>query len=505
MTETRLPPRRLRTLAPWLVAVLAGCAAGPDFERPAPPEVTAYGAISGAAYSAASGAASGAAAMPASTVSAPVAFGDAQRLETGEEVAAQWWRSLGAARLDAWVDQALAASPSLAAASATLRQAEELLAARAGSTVYPQVSASAGTQRQHFNPAAQGQAGSERTFSLHSAGIGVHYRLDLSGANRRALEALAARAEVRRHELEGARLELSAAVVAAAITRARLAAQIEATEALLQTGDDQLAVARERLRLGQATPDELLSLQLQSELTRAGLPALHKQRETSEHLLAALAGQPPGPVPDFRLDEFRLPTTLPLVLPAQLVRRRPDIQAAEALLQTAHAEYGVAVSRLYPQIDLSANLASQALSAGALFGAGSTAWSLLAQLTQPLFDAGLPAERRASLAALDAAAAHYRVVVLGALREVADALRALDHDARTLAVLAEADAAARALAASMERQHALGAASYVQLLVARQQAQHSRLGLVAAQAQRLADSAALYQAAGGGAAPAAAR
>ena len=181
------------------------------------------------------------------------------------------------------------------------------------------------------------------------------------------------------------------------------------------------------------------------------------------------------------------------------MRRRPDIQAAEALLQAANADYGVAVAKLYPQLSISANLGSQALSAGALFGGGSAVWGLIGQLTQPLFNPGLPAEKRASLAALDAAAAHYQSVVLEALRNVADVLRALDNDAQTLAALASADTAAQGSLASMQRQYALGSASYLQLLTAQQQAQQLRINLVAAQAQRLVDSAALYQATGGGA------
>ena len=175
------------------------------------------------------------------------------------------------------------------------------------------------------------------------------------------------------------------------------------------------------------------------------------------------------------------------------MRRRPDIQAAEALLHAATAGYGVAVAKLYPQINISANLGSQALTTGALFGGSSAVWIVLAQLTQPLFNPSLPAEKRASLAALDAAAAKYQGVVLDALRNVADTLRALDHDAQSLASLAAADTYAQSSLESVKRQYALGAANYTQLLIAHKQAQQSRIDLVAGQAQRLTDSAALLQ------------
>ena len=470
-------------MAVLAAASLAACTAGPDFQRPAGPEVARYTPGT----------------PPTHTTSAATALGEAQRFQVGTQIDARWWQALGSAELDAWIERALAANPSLAAARATLRQAQQLHSARAGSTLYPQVDAGIGTQRARVNPSTQGQVGEAREFSLYNAGIGISYRLDLAGGNRRALEALAARTEHRRHELAGAQLSLAARITGAAITRARLAGQIASIETLVQTQDEHLALTRQRVRLGQAAPAEPLALQAQLEQTRASLPALRKQLEQSEHLLAVLAGEPPGAaqVPAFTLDRFRLPTDLPLLLPSELVRRRPDILAAEALVHTANAEYGVAVARLYPQLSLSASLSSQALSSAALFGGGSAVWALVGQLTQPLFNPGLPAEKRASLAALDAAAANYQVVVLGALQEVADSLRALSHDAQALASLAAADAASQATLAAVQRQHALGAASTVQLLVARQQAEQSRTGLIAAQAQRLVDSAALWQALGG--------
>lgn len=482
MRTGHTPARKVAILA--LAVGLAGCAAGPDFKRPAAPEVADYTATP----------------VPAQTESASTRLGEAQRLVSDMPIDGQWWRNLKSPRLDALIEAALTASPTLASARATLRQAQEVHAAQAGSTLYPQVDAGLGAQRQRANPSALGQVGDAREFSLYNASVGVRYNLDLAGGNRRALEALAARSDYRRYELEAARLSLAGNIATTAITRARLAEQIEATAAILRAQEEQLHIARERVRLGQAAPDETLALQTLVEQTRAELPTLRKQMWQTEHLLAVLAGRAPGAggIPDFTLADFTLPTELPLVVPSELVRRRPDIQASEALLHAANAEYGVAVARLYPQINLSANLGSQALSTGALFGSGSAIWSVVGQLTQPLFNTGLPAEKRAALAAFDAAAANYQGVVLEALRNVADALRAVENDAQALAALAAADEAAQGSLRSVERQYQLGAAGYVQLLIAQQQAQQTRLGLAAAQAQRLVDSAALYQALGGG-------
>ncbi len=473
-----------------LAASLAGCAAGPDFQRPATPGIARYTA-------------SPVAGVAGQTVSAPGELGAGQRFIQGLPIEAQWWRSLGSSELDALISQAFLASPNLAAARANVRQAQELVAAHAGFTLYPQVDAGLGAQRQRLSPTSQGLSGNAREFSLYKTSLELQYNLDLAGGTRRALEALAARADYRRFELHAAQLNLASSLALAAITRARLAAQLEATTALAGAQDEQLRLALERVRIGQAAPDEALGLQAQAEQIRAQLPALRKDLQHSEHLLAVLAGRPPGAgaLPDFTLAGFTLPAELPLALPSELARRRPDIQAAEALLHAASADYGVAVAKLYPQINLSVNLASQALSTGALFGGSSAAWSLIGQLTQPLFRPGLAAEKRATLAAFDAAAANYQSVVLEALREVADTLRAVENNAQALAALARADAAAQDALQSVERQYQLGAASYVQVLVAQQQAQQLRIARVAAQAERLASSVAVYQVLGGGLEP----
>lgn len=467
-----------------VIGLLAGCTVGPDFERPARPAVAVYTPSP----------------LPAQTASDSTAWGGSQRFVAGEGANPQWWQEFGSAKLDALIDEALQASPTLAGAQATLRQAGEVYAAKAGSTRYPQLDANLSVQRQRFNPGALGQSGEAREFSLYSAEVGMQYQLDLTGGNRRALEALAAQVDYQRFQLAGARSSLAAQIASTAISQARLSAQLVSSEAILGAREEQLALAHERVRIGEAYQDDVLALQTQVEQTRADIPALRSQREQAGHLLAVLSGQAPGvtELPAFNLEDFSLPVDLPLVLPAELVHGRPDILAAEALLHAANAEYGVAISRLYPQINLSASLGSQALTTGALFGSGSAVWSLVGQLTQPLFNPGLPAEKRAALAAFDAAAANYQGVVLEALRDVADVLQGLDSDAQILAAHVAAEASAQASLDSTQRKYALGAVSYLQLLTAQQQVHQSRLGLIAAQSQRLGDTVALYHAMGGG-------
>jgi NodT family efflux transporter outer membrane factor (OMF) lipoprotein len=463
---------------------LTGCAAGPDFRRPEPPSVSGYTA----------------AVLPGQTASAPGSLGDAQRFVAGRAIPAAWWQELGSAKLNELVQQALQSSPTLEAAKATLRQAHQTYEAQAGSTLYPQATGQLGTLRRKTNNAPSGQEGGERTFNLYNAGVGVSYNLDLFGGNRRVLEALAAQADYQRYQFEGARLTLAANVVTTAILQAQLVAQIRAGEDIVSTQEEQLDMTRRRLALGAATQNDVLALQIQFEQSRAAIPPLRNRLDQTNHLQAVLIGLPPGSgaIPQFALSDFTLPTELPLRVPSELVRRRPDIQASEALLHAANAQYGAAVSKFYPRVTLSADLGFQALTAASLFGSGSLVWGLAGQLVQPLFNAGLPAEARASEAGFDAAAANYRQTVLQALRNVADVLRALDSDAQTLAAQAAADASAQESLKLTRQQYALGALSYLQLLIAQQQAQQTAIGLIAARAQRLADTVALYQSMGGG-------
>lgn len=472
----------------WLLlgaAILAGCSVGPRFKAPAEPSVAGYTRE-----------------IPTpKPAAANTNLDAAQSLVAGQAVAPDWWTAFDSTRLTSLVTQALNNSPTLAAAEAALRQARQIYAAQSGSTLYPTIDGKVGASRSEVNAATFGQGRNQETlYSLYNAGIAVNYNLDLFGGNRRALEALAAQADYQKFQLAGARLTVAGNVVTTVFAQAQLVEQIAATEAILTAQENQLEIARKRFELGAAAKVDVLTLQTQVELTRAGLPPLRNKLEQADHLLAVLTGQAPGAadIPRFTLADFTLPTRLPLVVPSELVRQRPDIQASTALLHAATAEYGVAVSKLFPQIDLSAALGTQALTAGALFGVGSMIWNLAGQLAQPLFDAGLKAGMNAAKASLQAAGANYQQTVLEALRNVADALVQLDTDAQVLQAQAAAAAAAQESLDLVEEQYLLGAASYLQLLTAQQQFQETRLGLIAAQAARLADSAALYQALGGG-------
>ncbi|MEW6705405.1 MAG: efflux transporter outer membrane subunit [Pseudomonadota bacterium] len=408
-----------------------------------------------------------------------------------------WWEAFGSPKLGRLIDEALQASPTVAAAQATLQRANETYAAHAGSTRYPRLAAVLGARRQRT--AAGGAApDTPGESSLFSAGLEVQYRLDLSGANEHALRALAARADHQRFELLASRLTLASRIAHNAVAQARLQAQSEALQAVLDGQEQQVQLARQRQRLGHAGVAEVLALQSAAEQTRASIALLNKELQHSRFLMAVLAGRPPdAELAPFTLDDFRPDTETPSVVPSQLTRRRPDIQAALALVRAADADHGAAAAKLYPRIDLSASIGTQALTSGALFSGPAAVWSLLGQLTQPLFDAGLPAEKRAARAALGAAVSNYQAVVLEALRDVASALSALHDDAQALTALGTAHSTALGALEVTRRQHAHGTATYHELLAAQQQAQRLQVELIGAQARWLADAIALHQAIGG--------
>lgn len=466
-----------------LVAALVGCASGPDYKRPESPSVTGFTTS----------------ALPAKTAASPGAHGASQQFVT-ESVPVEWWKELQSDKLTRLIDQALVASPTLAAAQATLRQAQQNYATSSGATELPQVNAKLGGQRLGTNNAAAGLSGGERTYDLYSATVAVSYGLDLAGGNRRALETLTAQVNYQSYQLEGARLTLAANLVLTAITQAQLTTQIQATETILQQQAEQLALTRKRHELGVGSQLDVLALQTQMAQTQAGLPVMQNKREQTRHLLAVLAGLAPGAarVPNFELTDFSLPTALPVSVPSELLRRRPDVRASEALLQAASAQYGVAIAKLYPQLTLTANLGAQALTTASLFGAGSMIWSLGGQLVQPLFNAGLKANTKAAEAGLEAAQANYQQTVLQSLRNVADVLRTVESDAQVQQSLESATASAQESSRLVEQQYALGAASYLQLLQSQQQTQQTLINVLELRARRLANTVILYQAMGGG-------
>jgi len=465
-------------------ALLAACAVGPDFQRPAAPQIAGY---------------TGEPALPAQTAGSQVEHGDAQEFQVGSALQRQWWTLFRSEPLDRLIEQALKDSPTVASAQATLRQAREELAAERGAT-WPAVNGQASVQREQFTGALFGQGGTS-VFTLYNTSVNVSYPLDLFGSIRRQLEALQAQVDSADYQLQATYLALTSNLATTAIREASLRAQIQADEELEKLQEDGLRIVEQRFNLGAVTRSDVLAQRTALAQTRALLPGLQRQLAQVRHQLSLYAGQPPEApaLPSFELEGLQLPLQLPVSVPSDLVRQRPDILSAEALLHAASARVGVATAALYPQITLSGNIGTEALTPGALFKHDSTVWGIGPSLLAPIFSGGqLQANRREAIAAFDAAAANYRQTVLAAFASVADALRALEADALALQAQAEAQHQAREAFEMASRQFHVGAVSYLTLLNTQQQLQQTRIAVVQAQADRFADTVALFGALGGG-------
>lgn len=459
-----------------------GCAAGPDFRAPAPPTLETYSA----------------APLPASTASAPIRGGEAQRFVSNLDIPADWWTLFRSQALNQLIEQALRSNPDIDAAQAALRRADEKLYAARGA-IFPALDASLLPERERLSGAIIGEPQYTPTFSVITSALQVSYTPDVFGATRRRVESFAAQAEAQRFALEATDLTLTSNVVVAAVQEAALRGQIEATHEIMRIESDELRLVRERFRIGVVSQADVLLQQAALEQTRATLPPLQKQLALVRDELTALAGQPPGePVSQtFDLESLTLPRELPVSLSSRLVRQRPDVRVAESQLHAASAELGVAIANQLPQFSVTG--AFGATATGLSDYPGTVVWSVAGSVSQVLFDAGsLLHQKRAALAALDEAGAEYRSTVLRALQNVADSLRALQSDADALAADAAAEQAAFASLEVARRQFRGQTADYLTVLTAERAWQQARLSRIQAQANRYADTAALFQALGGG-------
>jgi len=494
------PRLTLATLVLPSLAALCGCAVGPNFHRPTAPP--------GAGFTAEP--------LPQVTASADVHAGDAQRLVTGQDVAFRWWQAFGSPALDSLVEQAFRANPTVTAGQAALRQAQELVYAQRG-YFFPSVAADYAFERQQVEgnvatssaPGVQGN-GQNLTpggpaqpliYNYHTAELTVGFTPDVFGSNRRKVESLAAQAQMQRFELAATYLTLASNVVAAAIQEASIRAQIAAVRQIIDYNEKSLQVVRDRYEQGYAMRIDVAAEEAQLAQAEALLPPLRKQLEQTRDLLRALVGKLPNQELEqtFELSSLKLPKDLPLSLPSKIIEQRPDVRAAEEQMRSANAQVGVAIAAMIPQFSISGAVGGGANEFSWMFRSGGPFWNVIAGVTQPLFAGGtLLHSKRAADQTLLQAAAQYQETVLTAYQNVADTLHALIADADELAA---ADAAERAAKVTLELTHEQmqdGFVDYLADLAAQVAYQQALLALVQAQSTRFGDTAALYQALGGG-------
>ena len=479
--------REQSSLLGLFLALLSGCAVGPDFVRPAPPTTDRY--TPGP--------------PPAAT---PVADGLAQQFTSGAALPSDWWRWFGSPALDAVVWQAITNNPTLQAAEASLRQSQDNLRAGYG-VFYPQMEADVSGTRQRTASAQSAQSGPQSSghlFNLVTASGTINYALDVFGASRRTVESLRAQADYQRYKTQAACLTLTANVVNTCIARAAYAAEIRATEQLIALETGQIQLAEVQVRAGTVAYSEVLSLRSLVAANQALLAPLRQKVSQTEHLLATLEGVNPSQVvlPDIDLAELSLPANLPVSLPSALVHQRPDILAAEAQMHAASAKIGVATAAMFPSFNISGTYGTAGSSFGnlsALAAATGQFWSIGPSATMPVFQGtSLWFGRKAALDVYQQSQAGYRATVLGAFAQVADALTALDHDAAALQAQVDVRSADSEALDLLQANYHAGLVAYSDVLASDVQFHQATLAYLAVVGQRHQDTVALFVALGGG-------
>ena len=491
--------RRLVLTLPVAIAV-TGCAVGPDFHEPVPPKDAGFTTKP----------------LPQVTASAETIGGNAQRLVSGQDIPFKWWETFGSPGLNSLVEQAFRANPTIPAAQAALRQAQEFVLAQRG-YFFPTIGADYTFERQKLpgntaTTSALGLQGNGQVlapsgplqpliYNYQTAQWTVGYTPDVFGANRRKVESLEAQAQMQRFELEATYLTLASNVVAAAIQEASTRAQVTATKQIIAYNEKALQILKEKFKDGYAMRLDVALQEAALAQAQALLPPLDKQLEQTRDLLRALVGKLPNEELEqtFELSSLKLPQDLPVSLPSKIIEQRPDVRAAEEQMRSLNAQIGVAIAAMIPQFSIDGAIGGQATKFPWMFRSGGPFWNLIGSVTQTVFDGGtLLHTKRAADQALLQAAAQYQETVITAYQNVADSLHAVISDADALVANLKAERAARVAADVAMAQMKNGFTDFLAELAAEISYQQALLSLVQAQATRFGDTVALYQALGGG-------
>lgn len=468
-----------------LLFVLTSCAVGPDYKRPELPLPQQYTAAPFRA-----------------TVATPSPFGSSQSLATTNALPIHWWQLFECQPLNELVTASLHSNATLSAAQEALRSSLETAYAERGALL-PAVGLS-------FNPTTQKTAdiltsvlaNNQYQYSLYTGQVFVSYTLDVFGGTRRQIEATMAQAKSQQFQLTATYLTLTTNVVNAAIQEAALREQISTMHQIINSQKRLLAMSEHQFKLGDTARATIAAQQAALAASEAALPPLEKQLAWQRNLLNALTGRfPDDPqTPKFYFHSLKLPTRLPIAIPSTLIEHRPDIRAAEEQMRAANALIGVAMANRLPNFTIdSTNWGTAATTLATLLQPDTRFWAVAGLITQPVFNGGaLRHRQRAAEATYRQTAATYRATVINAYQNVADTLKALQIDAQALHAASTAEQAARVSFTITQRQLALGDTSLAILLLSQQNYWQAKLNLIQAQANRLSDTVALFQALGGG-------
>jgi NodT family efflux transporter outer membrane factor (OMF) lipoprotein len=455
-----------------LLALLAGCAAGPDYRRPVTPIEEAF-------------------------KETPAGWKQAEPRDEIER--GKWWEIFGDAQLGDLIGKIDVANQTLAASEAQYRQALAALGV-SRAALFPSVDANVDVTRSRSPGSTLGGTTAGRTFTTYSGDLSATWEVDLWGRVRRGVESSAAAAQASAGDVGAARLSLQAQLATSYFQLRSLDAQKRLFDDTVAALRKSLEVTENRYKAGVAAKADVVQADAQLKSTLVQAVDLGVQRAQLEHAIAVLAGVAPAQLAIAPIDpyEMRVPE-IPPGLPSALLERRPDVAAAERRVAASNAQIGVAESAFFPQLTLSASYGVRSLDTATLFSAPARLWSIGPAIAQSIFDAGLRrAQTDQAIAAHDAAVANYRQVTLTAFQDVEDnlaALRILEEEARS-----EDDAveAARLSLSLVLNQYKAGTVSYLNVVTAQTALLNEERNAVGIQARRLAALVALIKALGGG-------
>jgi NodT family efflux transporter outer membrane factor (OMF) lipoprotein len=465
-----------------VLAFLPGCTVGPNYTQPPAPVSKQYD----------------------QQAEKQLSTTGPQRINPGQKINSEWWSAFNSAKLDQVMHLAISSNFDLAAADATIAQANEAVAGAKGG-LYPQLNYDAQIGRQR---ADAGGLLKPKTGSFYAVGPVANFDFDVFGGTKRLVEKQAALADFQKHRYDAAYLTLSGDIAVQALLLASARAQIDAVQVLL--GDDRTNLELTRLaRLtGSVAEVDVALAETQLSLDQTLLPPLVQQSATARHALSVLAGKGPNDwaPPDFDLTDFTLPPDLPVSLPSEVALNRPDILEAAAELHAASAEIGVATADFYPHLTLSGFVTQTAVGASSPFGPGFALSGIAAGLAGPVFHGGtLKANRRGAVDGYNASLAAYRQTVINSLGQVADALQAINHDAEEYSAQDQALNAAGVSLRLNRDGYREGETSVLQVLDAERAYQQALLGHIRAKTAQYLDTTELFIALGGNSAGAFAR
>ncbi|MEW6438392.1 MAG: efflux transporter outer membrane subunit [Pseudomonadota bacterium] len=460
-----------------ILVCLGGCAVGPNFVSPKAPDVNSY------------------------TPQQITKIGGV-RLSPSEEVPQLWWETFHDRNLNRLIEVAIARNPGLQSAEAATRVAFYNAESQKG-VLLPSLGGQSNNSWNGQSPVMQAVSpnGPTNPYALYLQQLSVSYTLDIWGGNRRTIESLEAQTDQQRYQLEAAYLALTSNIASGAINEAMTRGEAEAIRAVLKEGRDLLVILRKQYAIGAMAETDVLEQEALLAQDEQLLPPLEKQLAIQRDQLVALVGEySTAAVPEtFHLRALTLPRDIPVTVPSQFVRQRPDVRAAEANLHSASAQIGVAIAARLPNVTLSATPGVQGYTWASLFTPSTQFYTLAADATQPLFDGfSLANKQKAAEEGLKEADAQYRQSLITAFQNVADALHSLQADTKAVAAAAHSEQVARKQLDIVKKQLSVGSVSTLTVLNAEQVYLQALVTHVQTEGARLGDIVGLFMALGGG-------